>query len=382
MILYFNHAYLNHPDFKQAIIDHRGQDVFSKLKNLAEINPTHSAWYCRKGNNLLPFKNKLVDVLGFAMPDYDPNHRKSWSEVTDQRCVDLRASHWNKPWAMLWSGGIDSTTIIAAMIRNLAPADLGNVTVYCNQFSVWENPKFYFDYIKPNFKVADSHDLLNQDLDSQDIYFIHGDPADQLFGSAGSYLDRLYQDADLFHTNIIKNKDCAIDFIATQLDVPDKNFAEWYYHVLVSNAHSVGVPVTTLHDLIAWAGFNNHWVSSKFRSMFAGSWQNSKNAKFYIDRFVHWYDSDDYQQWSMNVDNASEKLGTDVSEYKLAAKKYIYSVDNNDYYFKFKTKIKSISFLDRKHPWSHWCCIDHNWNLLSIADHKDQIVRMLPDHLV
>jgi len=381
MILYLNRDYLNHPDIQQTIIDHRGSDILSKLKNLANINAAHSAWYCRKGTNLLPFKNNMIDVPGFAMPDYDPNFKKSWSEVTDQRCCDLRASHWHKPWTIMWSGGIDSTTIVVAMIRNLASADLANITISCNQFSVWENPRFYFDYIRPNFKVIDSHDLLNQEFDSQDIYFINGDPSDQLFGGAGGYLGKLYQNPDLLQTNIVKNKDCAIDFIATQFDIPDRHFSEWYYHVLLTNANSVGVSVTTLHDLLAWSEFNNGWTSSKFRFLFSGNWPNIKNAETYVKRFVNWYDSNHYQQWSMNGNNAGEKLGTTAAEYKIVAKKYIHSIDNNDYYFRFKTKMQSSSFVNRTCPEGYWCCIDSNWNLLNITDHRDQILRMLPAHL-
>ena len=381
MILYFNQAYLGHPDIQQTIVDHRGRDTFSRLMNLANINPGHAAWYCRQGANLLPFKNELIDVPGFAMPNYDPDYRKSWIEVTDQRCQDLRESHWNKPWSIMWSGGIDSTTIVAAMIRNLASADLDNITISCNAFSVWENPKFYFDHIKPNFKVINSHDLLNQDLDSQDVYFITGDTADQLFGCAGGYLHSLYQNTDLLYTNIIKNKDCAIDFISAQLDNPDRYFAEWYYHVLLTNADSVGISITTIHDLLAWSGLNNAWISNTFRLMYSGNWKNITTAKSYIERCVHWYSSDDYQQWAMNSNNASEKLGPTASEYKLAAKKYIHSVDYNNYYFQFKTKMESTSLLDRKRPWGHWCCIDHDWNLLNIKDHRDQIIQMLPDHL-
>jgi hypothetical protein len=229
--------------------------------------------------------------------------------------------------------------------------------------------------------VIDSHDLLNQEFDSQDIYFINGDPSDQLFGGAGGYLGKLYQNPDLLQTNIVKNKDCAIDFIATQFDIPDRHFSEWYYHVLLTNANSVGVSVTTLHDLLAWSEFNNGWTSSKFRFLFSGNWPNIKNAETYVKRFVNWYDSNHYQQWSMNGNNAGEKLGTTAAEYKIVAKKYIHSIDNNDYYFRFKTKMQSSSFVNRTCPEGYWCCIDSNWNLLNITDHRDQILRMLPAHL-
>jgi hypothetical protein len=381
MILYFNAAWLNHPVVKQTIVDHRGQDTFSKLTNLDRINLSHTAWYSRKGTNLLPFKNELIDVPGFAMPDYRSDYNRSWTEVTDQRCLELRASHWDRPWVVMWSGGIDSTVIVAAMIKNLPRADLDNITIACTSLSIWENPQFYHDHIKPNFKVVDSVKLLSEEFHDQNAYTFNGDPGDQLFGCAGGYLSALYQDTDLLRTNIIKDKDCAIDFIA---NLPtDRKFAEWYYHVLVGNAASAGVPVTTLYDLMWWSGFNNAWATNKFQFIMVtcGNWKNTKNAKSYIDKFVHWFDSNDYQQWAMNSNNVDEKLGSTVSEYKLAAKKYIYSVDKNKYYFDFKTKVGSSDIYPatRNGP---WCCVDHNWNFLNLQDHQDQIISMLPDHLV
>ena len=326
----------------------------------------------------MPFKNGLIDVPGFAMPDYVPNYNRTWTDITDQRCQDLRASHWDKPWIVLWSGGIDCTVVIAAIIKNLAQTDFDNITIACTAVSIWENPQFYFDYIKPNFKIVNSKEIFSGEGDSQGAYLIDGFPADQLTGCIGGYLDTLYQNPDVLHTNIIKNKDCAIDFFT---DIADKNFAEWYYHVLVDNASSAGITLTTLHDLMWWSGFNNAWTSVKFGYLLQGKWAQLKNATHYIDKFVNWFDSNDYQLWSMNRDNAAEQLGANPSEVKLAAKKYIYSVDKNKYYLKFKTKMPSIELVNRK--WNdHWCCIDNNWNLLNINDHKDQIISMLPDHLV
>jgi hypothetical protein len=378
MILYFNAAWLNHPAVKQTIIDYRGQDTFSRLTNLDKINPSHTAWYARKGVNLLPFKNRLMDVPGFAMPNYNADHNRSWTEITDQRCLDLRASHWDRPWTVMWSGGIDSTVIVAAMLKNLAPADLGNITIACTSLSVWENSKFYFDYIKPNFKVVDSAELLFKDFDSLDAYVINGEPADQLFGIGD--LTSLYQNIDLFHTNIINNKDCAIDFIASRTD---RLFAEWYYHVLLDSAASAGVSVTTLHDLIWWSVFNHAWCSVMFRFMAVtcGDWKNIKNAKSYINKFVPWYISDHYQQWAMNPSNIGEKIGTSAVGYKLAAKKYIYLINNDQYYLDFKTKVGSSDIFPTNRGGT-WCCIDHNWNVLNLQEHQDQIISMLPDHLV
>ncbi|WP_353479882.1 hypothetical protein [Haliscomenobacter sp.] len=380
MILYFNPAYLKHSTIQQAIIQSRGHDTFSRLANLRKINKNHTAWYSRKGTNLLPFKSELIDIPGFAMPDYDPDYTQSWTQITDQRCHDLHTSHWHRPWLVMWSGGIDSTVIVASLLKNLDPADLDNITIACNPVCIWENPQFYFDHIMPNFKVVNSTEMMSEDFEHRDAYVIDGEPADQLFGCAGGYLDTLYQNPDLLYTNIINNKDCAIDAIAGLTDRP---FAEWYYHVLVANAASAGVSVTTLHDLIGWSGFNNAWISVKFRviSDLRGNWRTIKNAKSYIDKFVHWYDSNEYQQWAMNPRNASEKIGSTTSEYKLAAKKYIHSVDNNGYYFKFKTKMASADLYSNQ-LLPPWCCIDQDWNFLNLQEHEDQIISMLPNHLV
>ena len=377
MILYFNHQYLKHPTIQQIIIDNRGSDTLSNLLGVNKLNIAHSATYSRKGTNLLPFKYELTNVPGFDMPDYDPDYNRSWTEVTDQRCLDLRASHWHRPWVLFWSGGIDSTVIVAAIIKNLPRADFDNITIACNAVSIWENPQFYFDHIKPNFKIVNSKGIFLGD-NSQNAYLINSDPADQLFGCLGGYLDTLHQNPELLHTNIINNKDCAIDFFT---NIVDKKFAEWYYHVLVTNANSAGVPATTLYDLMWWSGFNNAWASVKLGFLTQGKRAQLKNAKHYIDEFINWFDSKDYQLWSMNRNNVAEQLGANPSEVKLAAKKYIYSVDNNRYYFKFKTKMPSIDMINR--VWvDHWCCIDDQWNLLNLTDHRDQIISMLPDHLV
>ena len=63
MILYFNPAYLKHPTIQQSITENRGSNTLSNLLNLNKINSAHSAIYSRKGINLLPFKNKLIDGI-------------------------------------------------------------------------------------------------------------------------------------------------------------------------------------------------------------------------------------------------------------------------------------------------------------------------------
>lgn len=379
MISYFNHQYFNHPTIRQTILEHRGSDTLSKLMTTVKFDRNAPPLYTRKGTDSLLLKNGLADVPKFAMPDYNPIFNKSWKDITDQRCISLRNTHFDCPWIVLWSGGIDSTVVVAAIIKNLSRADLNNITIACTSACIWENPHFYFNHIKPNFKVVNSMETTLQEFEKQNVYIFDGEPADQLFGGLGVSLTTLYQNLDLLHKDIIKHSEVAIDFIANRTD---RNFAEWYYHVLVSSAQSAGLDVNTLHELLWWSTFNNGWTTVKFRFILYtySKWKNVKSAKPYIDKFVHWFDSDDYQQWAMNGRNVSEKIGTNMSDYKLAAKKYIYDVDHNKYYFKFKTKMASGDIFSTLTTAS-WCCVTDNWDLLNLEDHAEQIVSMLPNHL-
>jgi hypothetical protein len=377
MILYFNHQHFDHPVIRECLIENCGEQYYSRLTDLVKYDCAAPPTYNRKGKNDLQIRTELVDLPGFAMPDVDRNYRQTWQEITDQRCMQFRNTCFDRPWTVMWSGGIDSTTIVAALIKNLPKADFDNITIACTVTSIWENPSFYFNYIKPNFKVVDSSDMLSQSFAEQNNYVFDGDPADQLFGGLGVSLSTVYQNTELLHKDMVKYPRAAIDFFSKNTN---KQFAEWYYHNLIDSAQDAGVNLTTLADFAWWSAFNRSWITVKFRCLYNGAWGTVKNAKFYIDRFVHWYDSNDYQQWAMVNQNTNEKLGSSVADYKLAAKKYIYDVDKNKYYLNFKTKTTSSDIFDLE-P-APWCCVTNNWDMLNIHEHADQIVSMLPHHFI
>lgn len=390
MILYFNHQYIDHPTV-QNLLQQTNSDVLQKLLNFRLYDRATASFYNRKGTNFLPTKYNIENLPGFGMPDVDPNFNHSWEQVSDQRCVELRKTHFDRPWTVMWSGGIDSTVIMASIIKNLATADYQNITVACSAMSIWENPQFYFNYIKPNFKTVHSEWAISKEAIDQEVYMIDGEPADQLFGGMGVAPDLIFQDASVMKKNIRTHKDDAINFLSRNTD---RKFAEWYYNVVITNAGSAGVEINTLHDMIWWIAFNHTWTSVKFRFLHFGHWKNIKNAGFFLDKFIHWFDSNNYQAWALHNQITDQKINQTAAEYKLAAKKYIYSLDQNKYYYTYKTKTASgdISHLNRKplpdwasNKWfrpSPWCCIDQDLNLLNFELHTEQIKKQLIDHFL
>ena len=54
-----------------------------------------------------------------------------------------------------------------------------------------------------------------------------------------------------------------------------------------------------------------------------------------------WYDSNEYQEWSISAQPSSEKFDGSITSYKMPAKKYIYDLDKNEYSLIYKTVMGS-----------------------------------------
>ena len=381
MIKYFDQSFLANTKIKHCLESH-GIKFTDLLSARVRFDPGIPGIYNRKGTGTFPFKNGFVDHPGFSMPDYDANFEMTWSEITDQRCNQLRKQKFDKPWIVAWSGGTDSTNILTAIIKNLPPADFDNITVACNNHSVWENPCFFQNHVQNNFKLIDTNYLVSTQSIQDNNYILDGEPADQLFAGAISH-KMFAQDSNLLSKNIIKNADYLIDYIAecNRSDFfapPGKDFAKYYFEMMMQNISSLSIPIETFHDFFWWYYFNTSWVSVKFRCLSAGEWGKTGNAQNYLDRFIHWFDADNYQLWAMNNNIKGKKFGSTVGEYKLEAKKYIYELDGDQDRMKYKTKSYS-----NNHRWidkDRWCCILDDFTLLNCRDHMDQITDLLPDH--
>jgi hypothetical protein len=159
--------------------------IWRNFVSLLDLLPAHQVLYSRIGTNFLPFQTPY-HIQSISAPKFNPNFSLTFDQVTDQRFYDLKQKQENKPWIVMWSGGIDSTVILTSILKNSSKADRQNVIVACNRISIYENPLFYYQHIKPNFSVIDSTNFnLNQDRLSR-YYVINGDPADALYAGAFS----------------------------------------------------------------------------------------------------------------------------------------------------------------------------------------------------
>ena len=365
--------------------DKKIQDALKSYTNSDWDNyfkiPKHCSYelYPRTGINNFLFKNELVDFLQCYVPKYDPTFNLTFSDITDLKTQQLLVNKNNKKWLIFWSGGIDSTVPIVSILKILSQADRERVVIACNRHSVYENPHFFFKYIKPNFTLIDSTNLYFTEELLNEYYIIDGELADNLYGNP---LKRFLVTNN--GSSILKNwrtdPDELINSLANsskEMD-NDKKFAIWFYEKIKENIESVDVPVENYYDFFWWCLFNYAWFDLTFRNL-KRTPSDISSATNCIANDTFWYGTNEYQLWAMN-NRLGVRYGTNIGERKLASKKYIYEFDHNEYYFKFKTKTASTGRLSIDSV-TQFSCLTDDYTKLYIDRDENKIIELLPTHI-
>lgn len=317
-----------------------------------------SRFVSRNGQWSLPWKQEIPPM--FKMPTYDPTFSKSFDQVTDERALEIKQliNDKNQKFAVMYSGGIDSTLIMAALIKNLSVDELKNVAVVANSHSLIENPIFWKKFIVDKFVLFDSSATKYDDLIEKGYRPVTGDEGDSIFGTMmgleifqnyAFYLDNVSAESRGYLESI-RNKvtDPSVhfsqykDLIVQQLSLDNNiEFGRSWYDKCVKNIDTATVPVTSLQDFYWWMIFNVKYVNCATRlPLMLNDRIHCKTV--FEECSVNWYNNDGYQLWSMNNNNNGEKIIKTAATYKMASRRYIYDLDKNDWYFFFKLKIGSL----------------------------------------
>lgn len=345
-------------------------------------------------------------IPSFEFPDFEKDFTMNFSDVTDKRAYDIKniIDKTGKTIIVFYSGGIDSTVVMTALLKNLEQKYLDKIVLSMSGESIIENPYFYMKFLHNKFKTVDSSSNMYSDLlqDKNNIC-ISADLGDFIYGTELGvklypqmrYLEsqmsskikkeftKLYFNISNPNTHYSEYKDLLIFYFNTALTqgvnrirsiswlpenlanwrTDDDNFGELFYEKLNHNVKSVNMSVNSLHDLFWWSMFNTRYIWGAVRpAIFYGKDQNLKYA---IEEGVFsWYGSNEYQQWSMHNNNNGEKInGTTQSSYKWASRKYLKSFYNNEFYVTNKTKMPSLPVVANKSYKSNLTELDTKWAL-------------------
>jgi len=267
------------------------------------------------------------------------------SDLLDRRATELLAQ--DRRIAVMWSGGIDSTCVLSALIKNTN--DLEQIVIYHSAKSVEENPHFYQEFIEGKIECRETATLNVTDEFVKSHIVAHGDPGDCLFGPSMPMYEYLL--ADKQHLLPWRNNRRLIAQGIVNKGA-SQSFADWYTDKVSANIEEVGIEgINTISDWWWWHYYNLKWEFSMLRPFF--DTRDSKGRKsiaqstlvqYNADTF---YNTDYFQSWSYsNLD----RLCADPKRHKQEPKSYIYDLDKNMDYFENKRKSESIAGDPMKRP--------------------------------
>lgn len=281
------------------------------------------------------------EMMATITPIGDPlATRKSFAELCEQRAEEILTKVGNYNIAVAWSGGLDSTCVMASILDKVDP---NNLTVVMNDSSIAEYPWFYDTYIKDKIKTIPmerhSVDLITSRIVDQGGVYLTGEIGDQLFGSIhyASYNDQ---------SDLLKPWETLLEDVSPET-----------VNVYTRLVASCPVPMTSVK--MFWWWMNYAW---KYQGVQLRMIMGANNAKLEENVF-HFFDGKGFNDYTMYTDIEEKYPGIDPKNYKMPMKNYILSKTGDEDYAKNKMKVISLYIVKGK-LWQTFTplSIDTNWN--------------------
>lgn len=317
--------------------------------NIASIDPIQVS-FSQMFNASISLLDRSNNINCPSVPIKNLNPLPKWeeTEMFDDLCfyryneILKDALDNNKKLVIFYSGGIDSTLIAGLAITHPEfEKHKDNLILAFSEDSIKENPHFWYDYLLPKFEWRiGSASGFHKYISNDNYICITGEFADNIFGSltVKSYMDitgdfgaihkRFSESGKQWLLNKIQNK----SHMTAVSDLID---------VVIDTHPSKGLG--TNHECFWWLNFILKWQAVKFRLVMHAPTSDLVNKM--IKNVVHFFDTEKFQNWAVMTDET--KVESDWFSYKLPAKKLIYAINKDDYYFKYKTKYPSIPSLTR-----------------------------------
>tara|TARA_Y100001972_G_scaffold77605_1_gene94336 strand:+ start:6005 stop:7720 length:1716 start_codon:yes stop_codon:yes gene_type:complete len=294
--------------------------------------------------------------------------KDTFSQVADSTAASL----WdeNKKIKVYWSGGIDSTVALIALLKTKPTDWQDRLEVIYTHNSIEENINFWINHIKDKIKCEKVVDpkLTDDKFHVQNPFnnavlkhikdnaseglTVTGECGDQLFGSAA-----FVEDPKLLTMSIF--------------DYLKKEHSNNIDEINMLNS-KCPIELKTISDMLWWWNFNCKWQEVSFRSLAL------INNKEYLDNIRHFFKTDNFQKWS--IENPDKKIKDTLESYKFTAKNYIYDYDKDDNYRDYKIKEGSLQV-----KYGSVLAIDNKNNIICAGDtssSKELLIKKYGDSLL
>lgn len=297
---------------------------------LSVMNRLFAGWWCRDRfcflNKYSPLKicNELDEDTKALLESEELPKEIKISDIIDAQAKRILA--FNQPIAVSWSGGVDSTCVIVALLRNgLEPQDL---TVIHAESSKEEYPFFYRWMLNHKVNLIEDNQVRKQ-YSRFEGKIVTGWCADQLFGS-----DIHLRNVSLYNEPWID----ALKIAMTERNIhlTDKSF-DVIESVYQEYASVLGLKLEQFCEFAWLYNFGCKWTYVIDESQLACEMQAMR------DKFVPFFAHLDFQRYSLRRFSRLREVNVNQVNkfYKRPLKKYIYEYLNDANYLNNKGKKNS-----------------------------------------
>ena len=301
-------------------------------------------------------KSNVLDIAYDKIPALDDRTSLSFYDAITNSATEFWGEARDRPITLSWSGGLDSTAALFAL-KETTPVGQklilrfteGSIEEYpwlYNKMRGWQSKDFVFNQVTEKQLFRDFED---------DIFLIHGQNVDCLFGSSSPWLQTLGTDnfAKVMEAPWYTIDDWDIiwatsgDKMASQDMSLNEDHSKRLKVMDFLEHHIKQAPyeIIDIQDLYWWLAFSLKWHWLQHCFVFA--YNNSPNYQSQHDIAC----GKDLQLWSIMNRNKKHK-GTWLS-YKFELKDFIYRFTKDADYRDNKVKEKSLIPINEKNLYPH-----------------------------
>jgi hypothetical protein len=344
--------------YKEDLLKNIPEDMLQAYNFRKATNTTGA--YARFDRTNYPIKiisNPILDVA----PNFSIRRKLDFTKVTDDRAIELLArSQLYSSVLLFYSGGIDSTMILCAILKNWSKVDLAKVTIVMNQYSIDENKNMFDSYISGKFLIVNTNEYFTESKINNDTLYVTGSLGDPLMADESNTTgyDELYPNCH--NRSWRDNIDSLVKYFTIR---SDPAIARYVVRTVARSLAKCNFEVETVYEFFWWINFNWGWDIDIFQSMWY--WrlaENTDTKQFLEDNHFIWFNTVDYQDWAINTVGTSLMVGDSIKMSKYSMKKYIYDFNHDLDYFLHKVHEGSVS-KNKLLMTTALCGIDSNYNI-------------------
>jgi hypothetical protein len=265
-----------------------------------------------------------------------------FNKTFEDCCMDAATDLWKlgKPIELFWSGGIDSSGALIALLETKSESDILNIRY--TKDSIVEFPTMWEKLVKDRNDPVHDKKMLDESLfENDDIIKVTGECADQLFCSGimnnpEMTLDKLSKDWETIFTWDQSEFNVARSWDAPYFKKQRRHLTE----ILFAHVDIAPIEIVTIYDLKWWIQFCCNWqdVDSRLILTYTTTphWQST----------LSFYNTEDFQRWAITNKwtrtNRNKRYKETIQTQKQPAKDYINRYIKDDDYRKNKIKERSL----------------------------------------